>query len=56
MCYVVISKEEIGLPTVISQENKDYPTFLMAGYEEIAKGTKRECEDIAEEILTAFYD
>lgn len=55
MCYVILMKPEIGLPTVLSQNSEHYPSFVMLGYEEVAKGTKREMETVAEEMIENIY-
>lgn len=48
--YAVIQNES-GLPTVINKNDFQYPVFIMQNYEEVASGTKRECETIADEML-----
>lgn len=55
MCYVILTKPEIGLPTVLSTNSEYYRDFLENGYDEVAKGTKRECETIAEEMIENIY-
>lgn len=55
MCYVILMKPEIGLPTVISEESRHYPEFIQSGYEEVSKGTRREMEDVAAEMIENIY-
>ncbi len=50
--YSLLINREYGLPTVISQQSKDYPDFIMSGnYIEKDTGTKEYCREEAQEIL-----
>ena len=52
--YAVIVKEEIEIPTVINTNDKDYPTYLMAGWEVVTTGSKNECYQVEAEMLNEF--
>jgi len=57
MHYVVLTKDSTGgLPTVISTLNPYYGDYINSGYEIIYEGYKRDCEAIAEDMLTAYGD
>lgn len=55
MCYVILTKPEIGLPTVLSTNSEYYRDFIENGYDEVAKGTRREMETVAEEMIENIY-
>ncbi len=52
--YAVIQKPEIEIPTVINENDKSFPDYLMAGWEIVSEGTKRECLDVEAEILSQY--
>ena len=54
--YVLLTSKESLLPTVINQNSRDYPDFIMSGlYIEEDTGTKKEMEELAENILSELY-
>lgn len=53
--YVILISPEIGLPTVISKASFEYIDFIRAGYKEIYIGTKRDCLEEADEMLSEMY-
>ena len=54
--FTVLTKEGQGLPTVISKNNAYYPDYIMAGYEIVFEGSKTDCENVADEMITAYCD
>ena len=52
--YAVINREDISIPTVINENDKSFPEYLMAGYEIVSEGTKRECLEVEAEILSQY--
>lgn len=54
MSYAVIVREDIQIPTVINENSHEFPAYLMAGYEIVSEGTKRECLDVEAEILSQY--
>jgi len=52
--FAVIQKEDIQIPTVINENSNDFPAYLMAGYEIVSEGTKRECLEVEAEILSQY--
>lgn len=57
MYYVVLTKESTGgLPTVISRNSAYFADYIQSGYEIVFEGYKKDCQDVADEMLTAFCD
>lgn len=53
MYAVMISNS--GLPSVVSQNSKNYPDMVMSGnYEQHYEGTQRECGEICDELIESF--
>lgn len=52
--YAVLMKDGVDIPTVISKDDGLYPDYLMAGYEIVFEGTKKECQGIETEILNNY--
>lgn len=52
--YAVITREDVEIPTVISENDKSFPEYLMSGWEIVSEGTKRECLDVEAEILSQY--
>jgi len=53
--FCILINPEHQLPTVISKNDNSYPDLIMAGWEEISSGHKRDMEEEAEEMLQEIY-
>ena len=42
------------LPAVVSTNSQDYADMLQLGYTELFSGTKKQCEDMKEEMVGEF--
>ena len=48
---------QYGLPTVLSRNSLKYPEFIQSGnYEEVMIGTRKECQDHADQITEEFCE
>lgn len=57
MYSILIATDKVHpTPFIISQNCDDFVDFLFYGYETIATGTRKECESILEEAMTAYSD
>lgn len=54
--YSILIKERENAPVVISQDDAIYIDYLMAGYQEVTTGTKKYCNAILDETITAYAD
>lgn len=52
--HYLMQHPEHSLPTIVNQTSKEYAELVMAGYQPIAQGFRRQMETIEEEILTGF--
>lgn len=44
------------LPTIVNSNSKTYAELMQAGYQPIQTGTKKQLEEIEEEMLEQFVD
>ena len=54
MFAIIQNTEKQTLPTVININDQHYPDFIMSGYEEIERGTKREMNTLYEEMIIEY--
>lgn len=49
--FQVLRHPQHMLPNVVSTNSNTYPDFIMAGYEILFNGTRKECEDERDSIM-----
>lgn len=53
--FALLIHPDHQLPVILSQNDRNYPDFIMSGYEVISTGHKKDLQDEAEEMLQEIY-
>lgn len=54
--HILLLSPTSRLPTIVSMQSHFYPELMQQGYQPIQTGTKRQLQEIEEELLLEFVD